>query len=185
MTTQKIVRFSIAETQEQREAVYRLRYRVFAEELGADRYADHENRIWIDEDDGPQSITLAGWTENDEAIATMRLCCMRNHRFIGFECYQLAILGEHVALSEESLIETVAKVDRVAILKPFRASGHLIRLQRCAEETARAHKCKILIGSVDVRNERSIASFQALGWKVYCKSSVYRDLECMLVFKCI
>lgn len=185
MMKQDTVRFSLAETQEQLETVYRLRYRVFAEELGADRYADHENRIWIDEDDGPQSMTLAGWTENQEAVATMRLCCMRNHRFIGFDYYQLAMLAEHVQLSEESLIQTIAKADRAAILKPFRASGLLPRLQRFAEETARAHDCRILVGSVELGNERSIVSFQALGWKVYCKSSVYRGLECMLVFKCV
>lgn len=66
------MRFGIAETDEERRAVYRLRYDVYVEEMG--RYqgvADHANRMLYEDCDTYSRISYAA--DGDDIVATARL----------------------------------------------------------------------------------------------------------------
>ena len=62
----------IAETKDEKQAVYRFRYQVYVEEMGRYRsIADHENRLMTEPEDDHSRIFYAA--EGDEVVATARL----------------------------------------------------------------------------------------------------------------
>ena len=63
----------LAETEEEKRAVYRLRYDVYVEEMGRYRtVADHENRLLVEPEDETGRIFYYA-TENGEVVGTVRI----------------------------------------------------------------------------------------------------------------
>lgn len=66
------IEIKLATTEAERHQAYHLRYQVFTREFGDERYADHVNEEFRDEDDGEQShlvIAVAG----DQVVGTFRV----------------------------------------------------------------------------------------------------------------
>ncbi len=62
----------LAESEEERLAVYRFRYSVYVEEMGIDEsYADHERKLITDPLDHPQAMLLAAW-DGERVVGTLR-----------------------------------------------------------------------------------------------------------------
>lgn len=65
------IHIATAETQAEREAVYRFRYSIYVEEMGKYRsVADHKRRMFFEPEDAQSRITYA--TEDGEVVATAR-----------------------------------------------------------------------------------------------------------------
>lgn len=65
------IRIAVAETQDEREAVYRFRYSIYVEEMGKYRsVADHKRRMFYEPEDDQSRISYA--IQNGEVVATAR-----------------------------------------------------------------------------------------------------------------
>jgi hypothetical protein len=128
-----------ADTDADREAVYRFRYTVYVEEMG--RYqgsADHEGRRLVEADDDQSFIFYARRTDDGEVVGTARLSWGGN----GFterqiDEYSLApfltdLPPEHVAVGE-----------RVMIRSDLRGTGLVEQILACRDETGLAHDVRI------------------------------------------
>jgi hypothetical protein len=62
----------LAESDEERLAVYRFRYSVYVDEMGIDEsYADHDRKLITDPLDHPQAMVLAAW-DGERVVGTLR-----------------------------------------------------------------------------------------------------------------
>jgi hypothetical protein len=102
--------FGQAETDEQREAVYRFRYSVYVEELGRYRAtADHEHRRLVEPEDDDSHIFFA--RDDDTVLATARLTCGASRfsdRQVSEYCLQPfldALQPKVMAVGERAMVE--------------------------------------------------------------------------------
>jgi len=134
----------LAETDEQKEAVYRFRYSVYVEELG--RYqgsADHAGRRLVEPEDD-QSWIFHARADDGEVVGTARLSWGGN----GFserqvEEYRLdpflvELPPEHIALGE-----------RMMVKPDLRGTGLVEEVLSCAHDTALAHDVRIQFGACE------------------------------------
>ena len=134
----------LAETDEQKEAVYRFRYTVYVEEMG--RYqgsADHTGRRLVEPDDD-QSWIFYARADDGEVVGTARLSWGGN----GFterqiEEYRLdpflaELPPEHIALGE-----------RVMVKPELRGTGLVEEVLNCSNDTGLAHDVRIQFGACE------------------------------------
>lgn len=176
-------RVSIAESQDELNAVYRLRYQVFFEEGGDSRYADHQKKHWSDEDDGPKSTVVAAWTRDGEAVATMRLTCLKDHEFIGHSVFRFDLLAELLNLTEANLRKYVARADRGAVRADHRSKGLVKLCQELIEQLALSKSCDVLVGVPGVDNVRARRAYTKTGWVEYPVQATFRGFTGQLIYK--
>jgi hypothetical protein len=127
-----------AETEEQKEAVYRFRYSVYVEEMG--RYqstADHVGRRLVEPED-EQSWIFSARTDDGEVVGTARLSWGAN----GFTARQLDEYGLEPFLAELPP-EHVALGERVMVKQDLRGTGLVEEVLRCRDDTGLAHDVRI------------------------------------------
>ncbi len=79
-------KFVIASSEEDKEKVYRLRYRTYVEEFGFEKPEDHPGGLETDEYD-PYSVHFAVFNGSDDIVGTIRLIL---HSEQGFPVEQVA-----------------------------------------------------------------------------------------------
>jgi hypothetical protein len=134
----------LAETDEQKEAVYRFRYSVYVEEMG--RYqgsADHAGRRLVEPEDD-RSWIFSARADDGEVVGTVRLSWGGN----GFterqvEEYRLdpflaELPREHIALGE-----------RMMVKPELRGTGLVEEVLSCSNATGRAHDVRIQFGACE------------------------------------
>jgi len=178
-------RISVAKTQEELEAVYRLRYQVFFEEGADGRYANHVLKHWRDEDDCPESSVVAAWTQDGQAVATMRLTCLKHRDFIGHSVFRFDLLAEILNRTEIDLRTSVARADRGVVRADHRSKGLVKLCQEVIERTAIGYNCDVLVGVPGISNERSGRAFEKVGWKEYPVQATFRGFSGQLIYKLI
>ena len=167
-----------------RHAVYRLRYEVFTKEGGDERYADHERQFFIDQDDGPQSRLVIAWDDDGQAIGTMRLTVLREHAFIANDCYGFEVLADLLSMNLEELRQRVIRGDRSVIASASRGQGVLEHLQNAGEEYAASRGCDILVGSYRTdADERARRAWNKQGWLEYPFIGNYNGYVAKLIYK--
>ena len=127
-----------ADTEEDREAVYRFRYTVYVEEMG--RYqdtADHEGRRLVEPDDEHSWIFYAR-DESGDVVGTARLSWGGN----GFTERQIEEYGLQPFL-DELPAEHVALGERVMVRPDLRGTGLVEEVLKCRDETGEAHDVRI------------------------------------------
>jgi hypothetical protein len=127
-----------ADTDEDKEAVYRFRYSVYVEEMG--RYqdtADHEGRRLVEPDDERSWIFYAR-DESGEVVGTARLSWGGN----GFTDRQIEEYGLAPFLAELPA-EHVALGERVMVRPDLRGTGLVEEVLKCRDETGAAHDVRI------------------------------------------
>jgi hypothetical protein len=127
----------LAETPEEKEAVYRFRYSVYVEEMG--RYqgsADHEGRRLVEPEDA-QSWTFYA-RDGDEVVGTARLSWGAN----GFSDRQIEEYGL-VPFLDELPHEHLAVGERVMVTPGRRGSGLVDELLERRNQTAVEHDVRI------------------------------------------
>jgi CRP-like cAMP-binding protein len=134
----------LAETDDQKEAVYRFRYTVYVEEMG--RYhgiADHAGRRLVEPDDERSWIFYAR-ADDGEVVGTARLSWAGN----GLTDRQIDeySLGPFLA---ELPAEHVAVGERLMVKHELRGTGLVDEVVHCVTETGRAHDVRIQFGACE------------------------------------
>jgi hypothetical protein len=112
----------LAESEEERLAVYRFRYAVYVEEMGLDEsYADHDRKIIKDTLDGPQAMLLAAW-DGDRVVGTTRTNLVRNGGIGNYLEYYRLTDRPHAELQDTSIST------RIMIHPQFRRTPLTVRL---------------------------------------------------------
>jgi hypothetical protein len=133
-----------AETEEDKEAVYRFRYSVYVEEMN--RYqdtADHEGRRLVEPDDEHSWIFYAR-DDDGVVVGTARLSwggngfTERQIEEYGLAPFLAALPAEHVALGE-----------RVMVRPDLRGAGLVEQVLQCRDETGLAHDVRIQFGACE------------------------------------
>ena len=179
----KDYRIAIAKHPEELDAVYRLRYQVFFEEGGDDRYADHELKHWRDEDDGPESTVVAAWAKEGTAVATTRLTCLKHRKFIGHSVFRFDLLADQLQRTEAELLDSVARADRGAVMASHRGKGLARLCQNAIEEIAMSYRCDILVAAQGVDNIRARRAYAKAGWCEYPVIATFRGFTGQLIYK--
>jgi hypothetical protein len=112
----------LAESDEERLAVYRLRYSIYVEEMGLDEsYADHQRKLITDSLDGPKAMILAAW-DGDRVVGTTRSNLIRDGGIGNYlEYYRLS------KLPPETLAESSVST-RIMVHRDFRRTPLTARL---------------------------------------------------------
>jgi hypothetical protein len=134
----------LAETDEEKEAVYRFRYTVYVEEMG--RYqgsADHDGRRLVEPDD-EQSWIFFARADDGEVVGTARLSWGGQ----GFTERQIDEyrLGPFLA---ELPHEYVTVAERVMVKPELRGTGLVEEVLQCRDDTGLAHDMRIMFGACE------------------------------------
>jgi hypothetical protein len=127
-----------ADTDEDKEAVYRFRYSVYVEEMG--RYhdtADHVGKRLVEPDDELSWIFYAR-DDSGEVVGTARL----SWGGAGFTDRQIEEYGLAPFLAELP-VEHVALGERVMVRPDLRGTGLVEEVLACRDETGQAHDVRI------------------------------------------
>lgn len=134
----------LAETDEQKEAVYRFRYTVYVEEMG--RYqgsADHAGRRLVEPDDEDSWIFYAR-ADDGEVVGTARLS-WGGHGFTERQIDEYSLAPFLAELPHEYV--TVA--ERVMVKPELRGTGLVEEVLRCRDDTGLAHDVRIMFGACE------------------------------------
>jgi len=155
---------AIAETEDERRAVYRFRYQVYVEEMGRYRTtADHEQRLLVEPCDAHSRIFYAA--ENGDVVATARLTWGGDaplpQRMI--EQYGLApFLAELPA-------ETIAVAERGMVAARLRGSDLFLRLVGATLHFENDRRIELVFGDCE---PHLLNLYLGLGYRTYSKKNV-------------
>ena len=134
----------MAETEEEKRAVYRFRYDIYVEEMG--RYAgiaDHENRLLVEPEDETARIFYAA--EDGEIVATSRFSWGGDAPFTErlIEHYQLA------PFLAELPQDTMAVGERGMVAPRLRGSDIFRKLGQGSREWVGRHRVQLIFGACE------------------------------------
>lgn len=165
-TTARPVRIEAATAVVDRKTAFRVRYQVFAEELGQSRYADSQNRRWRDSDDVPPSMTLLA-CDRDQAVGTMRLLPLWERSGIAYEMYEWQTLADVLQIPVDELRTRTCRLDRAAVLPSHRRIGVYTALLQACYDRARTLGAAVLVTAVELDNVAPLNGLTKRGWKRY------------------
>jgi len=177
------IRICLAESDDHKQAAYRLRYEVFYSEMGDGRYACHETGQWRDVDDDVDSQLLVAITSSGEVTGTLRLTLLRRHNFIASDQYGFEAIAKTLNISDAELRNTVARVDRVVVSKDHRRSGVYSMMQREVEQLAICEGCSVIVATVEIENHAAKRAFSKLGWRETPVIGIHNDFSAQTIFK--
>ena len=165
----------VAESVEDREAARRLRYAVFTEEQGDDRYADHVDRTFGDAWDDDRSVLLGAW-DGPELVGTARLALRRHGPYLLDDLYAWDRLA---CLVGPGVPDGVGIVSRVCVAPPRRGRGVVSLLLDALTERAYRERCTALVLAVRVGNPRT-AVWERYGFQRYAQADAPEWCGCFL-----
>ena len=153
-----------ATTDADREAVYRLRYDIYVEEMG--RYhsiADHEKRLLIEHEDAQSRLFLA--RDDDRAVGTSRLTWGGDAPFSErhVQQYRLEPFLAEVALEEMGVGE------RFMVLPDYRGSDLTMRFFEAHTHFANERRIQLFFGDCE---PHLLGIYQRLGMRTYSRENV-------------
>lgn len=107
------LRFIEAVSDDLKQAIYRLRYRIYAEECGFERPEDHPHGLEMDEFDA-HSIHFAALNDTDEVIGTVRMIMHSGKGFPIEKATRTRFIGK------KPPPQCIAEVSRLALLPAYR-----------------------------------------------------------------
>jgi len=158
------IRIAIAETEDEKRAVYRFRYSIYVEEMGKYRsVADHEQRLFYEPCDAHSRIFYA--TENGEVVATARATWGGDaplpQRMI--EQYGLAPFLAELPQSAISVGE------RGMVVPRLRGTDLFLRLIGASLRFANEHRIQVCFGDCE---PHLLNLYLGLGQRTYSKKNV-------------
>ncbi len=158
------IRIATAETQDEREAVYRFRYKIYVEEMGKYRaVADHKRRLFSEPEDAHSRITYA--EQDGEVVATGRGTWGGDaplpQRMI--DQYQLGPFLEEVPQSAISVGE------RGMVAPHLRGTDLFLRLIGHSLRFANEHRIQLCFGDCE---PHLLNLYLGLGQRTYSKKNV-------------
>jgi hypothetical protein len=155
--------FGLAETSDQREAVYRFRYSVYVEEMG--RYqdtADHANRRLVEPEDDHSLIFFAA--DADTVVATVRL----SRGADGFSERQIRQYSLQPFL-EELPVDVMAVGERAMIDPRLRGTGLLDDLLRHSRGLVDDSGSRIIFGACE---PHLLSLYLSMGQRTYADKNI-------------
>jgi hypothetical protein len=158
------IQIALAETEEEKRAVYRFRYSIYVEEMGKYRaIADHEQRLFYEPCDAHSRIFYA--TEDGEVVATARATwggdAALPQRMI--EQYGLAPFLAELPQSAISVGE------RGMVVPRLRGTDLFLRLIGASLRFANAHRIQVCFGDCE---PHLLNLYLGLGQRTYSKRNV-------------
>jgi hypothetical protein len=154
----------LAETDEEREAVYRFRYDVYVEEMG--RYgeaADHENRLLVEPEDETARIWYA--VQDGEVVATHRINWGGDAPFTErlIEHYQLE------PFLKELPLETLAVGERGMVVPRLRGSDVFQQLGQSSAWFTQDNRIQLVFGACE---PHLLSMYVGRGSRTYAKQNI-------------
>ncbi len=153
-----------ATTEEQKQAVYRLRYDVYVEEMG--RYhsiADHDNRRMIEPYDEYSRLYLA--VEDGEVVGTMRLTWGADASFPERMVGQYDLAPFLDTIPPEQLIVS----ERFMVTRPWRGTDLLFRMFSTYLEFVNENRIQLVFGDSE---PHLLSLYQGMGFRTYSRHNV-------------
>ena len=153
-----------ATSEADREAVYRLRYEIYVEEMN--RYgsiADHDGRRLVEADDAWSRLYLA--RDGDRVVGTMRLTWGGDGRFTDrlIEQYDLAPFLAEVAADQ------VVIGERFMVAKDYRGGDLVFRHFRALIEFVNERRIQLMFGDSEAH---LLNLYQGMGFRTYTTKNV-------------
>lgn len=153
----------LATTEAEFEQAYQIRYQCLTLELGDESYANHLNKIYLDDDDLKCHRVFVAYVE-DTLVATARLLLRKEQAFIADDFYDFAQLANSLGMTQEEMMRQAGLIDRVCVLHDYR--GHKIFRgfyeHICAEMLRNG--CSILLAAIQQENIKSQTIFSHFGF---------------------
>jgi len=176
------IEISIAETEEELNQAYRLRYQVFSLEEGDYRYADKEAEVFKDyTDNGKHPIFIAKY--NKKIIGTGKVAFRKTEPFLGDEYYHYDLLAEMVGLHVDELMTCVALFERIALDTKYRNNGIATMMLNKMEEYSISQRIKYILIAVKSNKLELINLWKNKGFKVYTVSDYSGIYNFSLMYK--
>lgn len=159
------IRVRVAMTAQEAQAVYRLRYQVYVEELGRfQRHADHENRV-IREPLDATGIVLAAY-DGAELVGTLRINYTRSSDLAEYaRLYEMARVGPAHPLC-------TSVVTKLLVAKDYRNTSLAYRLSMTIYR--RALDDGMWYDFIDVYPSR-VPFFERLGYRVHIPEAIHPE----------
>ncbi len=154
----------LAQSDEEREAVFRLRYNVYVEELG--RYgaiANHQERLFSEPIDGLSFLFYA--IRNGEVAGTMRLTWGGRATFPGRQIHQYNLSP----FLQEMEPDQIVVGERFMVTKPYRGSDLLFQLFCSYLEFVNERRIQLMFGDCE---PHLLNVYQALGFRNYAADNI-------------
>lgn len=177
------INVSLATTETQRRSAYRLRYAVFTEEEGDQRFADHDQKAFIDTKDNSSSYLLIATNNHDETIGTLRLDFRRDAPFLSDHIYRFDLLAVETGCTLEQVLDRTGLVTRGVVRKDYRGSGVFSQMIASADQLFREHTVTLIVGAIKSENRRSKAIFGQWGYAPYAVSRGGAPYEMELFYR--
>lgn len=176
------IKISIAKTEEEFLQVYQLRYSVFATEQKDYRYANIQEQICIDKlDNSNHIIFIAAY--KGKIVGTKRLAIRKNEVFIGDEFYDFKGLANHLKISLEELITSVAVLQKTVVHKDFRNIGVASQIYKSIVDYCFQNDFKILLVGVKASEQKVISSWLKKGWTIFKNNIMIENMQFILLLK--
>lgn len=153
----------LATTEAEFEQVYQIRYQCLTLELGDESYANHLNKIYLDDDDAKCQHIFVAYIDNN-LVGTARLLLRKEQAFIADEFYDFASLAHLMEIPLAEVMQQAGLIDRVCVLKDYR--GHKIFsgfYEHIRTEMLR-NECSILLAAIQQENIKSQTIFSHFGF---------------------
>lgn len=166
------IRIAVATDESIKISAYQLRYNVFSLEGKDNRYADVNQKIYIDEwDDHPETQLLVALDNSSSVIGTLRYVPRRCGLYLGDESYAYNLVAEQLNLPIENLLHESIIITRGVIAQSYRNQGIFHRMLLCGDQIALSCGCNYIIAAIDVDNEKSINLFKNQGYVYYATTT--------------
>ncbi len=155
----------LADSPRLRLGAFRLRYQVYAVEMGDGRFADHDAGTYSDARDDSARTWVA--VLNDGAIAATARVVLRRDGPYADENFQYPELERLTGLSGDELLDSTGVLSRGVVRSDLRASGamHAIFVALCAD--ARLLGLRVLLVASEPGNLESIRWLERQGFQRY------------------
>lgn len=146
---------------------YQLRYDVFTLEQGDQRYANHNDKTYMDIWDTLPSNLIIAYINNYHIIGTLRLIERKYGPYLGEEGYQYDLLSKNLDVSKEFLLDKISILTRGVVAKDYRSLGVFSMMCDYANTLAVSMDSCISIAAIATDNSASKKFFGRLGYKFY------------------
>jgi GNAT superfamily N-acetyltransferase len=154
----------LATSKQELDAAYHIRYQCLTVELGDNSYAHHQDKIFTDDDDLECHRIFVAYVD-DVIVGTARLLMRKEHPFIEDDFYIYPQLASLFSLPTQELMEKIALIDRVCILKAYRGHNIFTVFYNTILAEMRHNHCCYLLAAIHHDNVKSQAVFVHFGFK--------------------
>ncbi|MDH3742281.1 MAG: cyclic nucleotide-binding domain-containing protein [Hyphomicrobiales bacterium] len=164
MTAGAAIDVRFATSPDDREAVYRFRYRIYVEEMG--RYAsiaDHQGKRLVEDDDASSHL-LTAW-QGDDLVGTARLIWGGDAPFTARQIEQYDLAGFRNAVPDDQMI-----IGERFMIEPSLRGSDLLYCIFCAYMNfANDHRIQLAFGDCE---PHLLNVYQGLGYRAYTRNNV-------------